>query len=213
MAAPYIPADKTAQAVMVYNSNTQIVENVLHFLGTAEWTPALLTSLNTQLVTWETTYGAAQRGNSNALTAVISTDMSSQTGPSVSTTANVIGSAAGAAVPNNVTLAVKLSTALRGRSYRGRIYWVGLTTSQLDTTLNDQGVTAAVATAIAAAVTALLPAAGVITANGAQLAVVSRRFNKAPRATAVVTPVTSATLTDRYVDSQRRRLQFHNRHA
>lgn len=112
-----------------------------------------------------------------------------------------IGTQASAALPNNVAACISLKTDYRGRSFRGRIYHVGLT--EIDVT-GDQ-ILAAKVTALETAYTALksitVPTVGTIYTLG----VLSYYANKAIRGVPVYTPVT-AVLCDTWVDSQRRRL-------
>lgn len=63
---------------------------------------------------------------------VVVTDISSATGTQIVDTTGLpsVGTAADPALPGNVTAALSFRTALRGRSFRGRNYLVGITDAQ-----------------------------------------------------------------------------------
>lgn len=203
---PYIPADKVAQVDLIFNCNGEVCENVFNVLGTAEWTGTTLAALITAVVGWEAASGSTLRSSGCGAIKIVATDLSSQTGPSIirSITPTINGIESGT-MPNNVTVAIKLGTDQRGRSFRGRCYWVGLWPSACV----DQQINASIAGQLLTSIGALQTAVG--TVNGGKLAVVSRRHDNNPRVTAVVTPVTTFSI-DPNLDSQRRRLPGHNRH-
>lgn len=104
-----------------------------------------------------------------------------------------------AQLPNNVTLAVALKTARRGRSYRGRLYHLGLDESEVTGNQVLPGI-----------ITQLSDAYGDLMDNvnnvpDCTLVIVSRYSNKTPRLAGVATPVTGITV-EPTIDSQRRRL-------
>jgi hypothetical protein len=111
-----------------------------------------------------------------------------------------------APLPNNVTLTVSFRTANRGRSFRGRNYVVGLGETQVA----GNTVAPSVITAFDGIYSQLLasPVAAIATW------VVVSRFSGVdpvtkepiPRVTGIATPITSVTVVDNVVDSQRRRL-------
>jgi hypothetical protein len=141
--------------------------------------------------------------NTCILSAVITTSLGTVGAPGTLYTTGLpkVGTNIQPQLPNNVTIAMSLNTALRGRSFRGRIYHIGLTEN--DVTLNTiPGTT--LTPLIAAYEAARLLAAG----SGSQtfqLAVLSYYAAKAIRTTPVATPVTSIS-SDGIIDAQRRRL-------
>lgn len=101
-------------------------------------------------------------------------------------------------LPTSVTVAVKWTTELRGRSFRGRTYHVGLSEVQV----NGNVLATAPHAAILAAYAELLED---LEGLNADLVIASRWSNHVQRTTGLTTPVTGVFL-DPTVDSQRRRL-------
>lgn len=110
-------------------------------------------------------------------------------------------------MPNFVSVAVKMYTANRGKSFRGRTYWIGL----------DQGailqnsLQSATATAILNALNALQTDLSGMTPS-CELCVLSRFHNKLKRDNGIGTAVLGFTFVDMFLDTQRRRAPAHNRH-
>lgn len=202
----YVPADKTAELSMLYFTGGEKAENVFHVLGTAEWTYTLLGTLAAAAAAYETASFRTLRSSSTELIQVTATDLSSQTGPSYidALGAPIVGTESGS-LPNNVTIAIKHNTLLRGRSFRGRTFWIGLWPSAVE----GQQVIGTILSQLLGSMNGFN--AALAGTNGGQLAVVSRRHNNAPRGAAVVTPVDHFSI-ESTVDSQRRRLPGHNRH-
>lgn len=103
--------------------------------------------------------------------------------------------------PNNVTLSIKKSSGQTGRSARGRIYWIGLANTQLDT--NENRVAAASVLNIIDAVEAVRVATAVL---GWQPVLVSRFAGGVQRDEGVTFPWVATDAVNDNVDSQRRRL-------
>jgi len=111
----------------------------------------------------------------------------------------IAGTIAAAALPNSTSAVATLNTALRGRSYRGRKYLVGIPVSnQVSATqLNPGYITAMLAS---------LNALGVeLTSGSNEWVIISRQNQGQPRVTGVPTQVTSF-YADTFIDNQRRRL-------
>ncbi len=115
------------------------------------------------------------------------------------------GSAAGGgganALPDNVTLSIKKSSGLTGRSARGRLYWIGTPLGKLAT--NENQYTTAGRDEIVAAVEALRVAIG---ATAWDPIIVSRWLDNVKRSTGAVFPWVDTVAVNINVDSQRRRL-------
>lgn len=205
---PFIPAPLVAQVEMIYNYAGQRCENVYHVKGSSEWTATTLGALGTDFENWETTYAKGSRHSSVTLVEVKVIALASADGAFVTSSVSITGTAAGVELPNNDTIAIKAETGLRGRSRRGRTYWIGLSTDMTDT-LNRNQLLSAWQTALLNVMNQLL-----ITpfTNSGQLVVCSFSANNAWRTTALTTPVTKYVLSDVVLDSQRRRLPAHNVH-
>ena len=198
---PYIPVPNTAQLELIYDWGGQVCETVLHYVKASPWDVSLLTDLcESAVLEWDAAF-QTQMPSTLSLIGVRATDLASQTGAVVNygTGLPLAGSGASPSLPNNVALVVTKRTALRGRSYRGRLYHPGLNEAQVTGNV--------VAPSSVASIIVLwnnyLSLA--ITGDEALLCVVSRYNNNAPRTTGVATLVTGLT-SDGFIDSQRRRL-------
>lgn len=196
----FIPVPNTVLVELVYNQLGQVTENTLYFQGAAPWTVDDMVDLAEQIKAWWITELEAVVPNTIALTAVKVTDLSSQTAPGIIDVNGLpnYGGSVEPALPNHVTATVNFTTALRGRSFRGRNYIIQLNEGQVvGNTINPGPVEFWVASYMA------LPE--YVISNGAEHVVVSRYANKQPRVTGVATPVTGYTMPN-IVKSQRRRL-------
>lgn len=106
-------------------------------------------------------------------------------------------------LPLNVTVAVKWLTALRGRSYRGRTYHIGLQREQVA----DNQLTPDMQSALIVDYNALIAA---FDTTAYDLVVCSRVNNKIIRTTGVSTKIVACSV-DINLDSQRRRLNSRGR--
>lgn len=111
-----------------------------------------------------------------------------------------LGSVSSKSLPNNVALCVSKYTALRGRSFRGRLFLMGMPENSRST---PSYVTDAYMGNINTAMSGVL--ADMISA-GFPPCVISRYTANAPRTTGIATLVTALACVDPVLDSQRRRL-------
>lgn len=198
---PFVPVPNGIQANLRLSYDGQEVENVIGFRAPGDPTPADLAAVAEGVEDWWMANIRSIVPATVVFREVYAVDLSTQDG-GVFTASGSNGSAgtnAFAAMPNNVTLAVTLRTAQRGRSYRGRIYHIGLTEPQV----TDNEVVPTIITLLSTAYAALLNAANF---GGCELAVISRQLNNVPRLIGVATPVIDTVIADPVVDSQRRRL-------
>lgn len=207
MANPFIPLPNTAQLQMIYTSANEPCENVYYVQGTSAWDIAGLTALVTYFAAWETATAHTLRSDNVILTLIRATDFTTQTGAEVETPQAITGTLTPNHLPNNVTWSVKANTGVRGRSFRGRTYWIGLNGAQVDT--SGQSVLNTPATNIVAALNTLRTGA---MPNAGKLVVASRKNDKVWRTVGVLTPIIEYVAIDQFTDSQRRRLHGHNRH-
>jgi hypothetical protein len=111
------------------------------------------------------------------------------------------GTMAGNSMPSSVAWSLKKQTGLAGRSFRGRIYHMGMGEAEVVGNYVD----ATYATSVLNAWNDLMEQLDE-TGNGFQLVVVSTFANGAPRTAGVATNVTGIVHVDLRVDTQRRRL-------
>lgn len=197
---PFIRVPNTVMVEMVYRWDGQTVENVFHASNAVSYDETDIADLLDVFRLWGINDALPTMSNTVTLVNLIGTDLDSATGPRIedATGLPVAGSAVSPSMPNNVSVVVKWTTANRGRSYRGRTYWIGL---REDVVAANQ-IVAAQQTAIVNAATALL--ADVALAGWA-LVVASRYTDNAPRAQGITTPITGFSV-EPTIDSQRRRL-------
>lgn len=197
----FIPVANCIQANLRLSFDGQEVENVLHFATPGVPTLTELADVAEGVEDWWITNMVTSVPSTVVFREVYATDQTSATGASFTAAGGngTAGTAGSPAMPNNVTIAMSLRTAFRGRSYRGRIYHIGLT----EASIVDNELTSGAVTALNGIYALLLNSASF---GGAELAVASRYLNNAPRVIGVATPVISILLADPVVDSQRRRL-------
>jgi len=196
MAGPF--GGDALRAVLEMTWAGQRVANVLGFTHLFGWADEAILALGDALVAWVNDHLKAQASNQVGYVQWVLTDLSSAGHPSIVVPQVSQGTLTSPSMPNNVTAVISEHTAFSGRSFRGRIYHVGLTESQC---VNSQ-LSPGVDTDLLAAYNPLL--SGAVAAAGT-LAILSRQFGGSIRPTLVSTPVTHLTM-DTTLDSQRRRL-------
>lgn len=198
---PFVPVSNVAQVQMVYTWDGQTVENVYHFSLAAAPIIGIMQDLAIDMKEWWITYLRGSAPGYFQLAKIIVTDLSTQTSPAIEYAVDmpIAGSYNGISLPNNVACAVKWTTGLRGRSYRGRTFHCPIPTTWVTgNTLSSGGIST-----MRDSYTALIDVdAGGISAT---LGVVSRFHNNAARAQGVFTAITGVSI-NATVDSQRRRL-------
>lgn len=211
MTHPFIPVANVAQCQLIYNQNGQIIENVINVQKGSPFSAADLTTLVNTIDTWDntTSTGGKNVRNGNCLLQRIhARALDTESSPVVdyvlpASRGGLINGAQ--ALPNNVTFALTLQTGLAGRSFRGRIYLVGLASGQTTGGANASNMTVSAATLIVTCYTALKTAIEGIGA-GYHIVVVSYRTGLAWRTSGVATPIINFSYADLNLDSQRRRL-------
>lgn len=197
---PFVPFVNTCKVEIIYRQDDQVMENVLHYRSLV--TPAVedMVGLAQRIVEeWDAVIQPLV-SPAVSFTMVRVTSLVSDYAPVVEyvTGLPIAGTLAGTAAPNNVTVVVKFTTLARGRSFRGRLYQVGLTSNAF-TNNTLQG----------AYRTSLAAAWGTFTDLGTdqdwRLVVASRVSGGVPRTEGVTTLVTGVSVNPT-LDSQRRRL-------
>ena len=200
----FIPVVNTAQVDMVVLFAGQRCQNVFHYTKASPWAISHMEELAEGMIDWWVANIKPSVSVDLSLIQVDVTDMSEQNAPGISwgtglPQAGITGT--GTTLPNSISCVFTKRTALRGRSYRGRIYHMGLTEAQVT---GNSVVTLTVSQLIGHYEAALsIPLT--VAVDEANMVVVSKYTNNAPRATGVATLVTNIT-SDGIVDSQRRRL-------
>jgi hypothetical protein len=186
---------------MIFDYQAQTVENVYHVKNGLPFAVADLQTIASEFKQWWAT--SLRSSVSSQLTLakieVVATD--SQTAPAIVYTTDLPLSGTAATfgpMPNNVTVAMKWSTGLRGRSYRGRTYHLGLCEDQVvGNEVNG--------TFLAGLIASYADLLGHVNIGANTLCVVSRFHNNSARVSGVATDILSVS-ADPVIDSQRRRL-------
>lgn len=194
------------RAVLNFSYDNEPAANVLHFresIVPASGDPCLL---GEDLATWWSTEVAPNVPSTCILNNVTVTDLSASGPPACVFTAGLPDSGGGASaqLPNNATLVFSVRTLLRGRSFRGRIYHVGLG----ETFVTGNQAVALLLAPLLAAYQTLVTDLGTPGTTGWQLGILSYFTAGALRPQPVFTDADSIS-TDGVVDSQRRRLPGH----
>lgn len=200
---PFIPAERTARLELICLANEQIVENVVYIKGTEEWNSASLEELVDNAITaWPNQLGD-EISEGVQLSKVRATDVSFEDSFQVEKepTEPTFGSGGADILPNNVTLATKFLSGHAGRSWRGRVYNIGLYGSQV----TGQAVSSVTAGNISSNWASFFGYLTDFTDNASGHVVVSYCHDGEWREVAQTTPVTSY-VTEVFIDSQRRRL-------
>ena len=197
----YVPIPNTVKVELVYSWDSQVCENVFHVKVPGEINTDLLDSIQGTFYSWYSVSLAAMQSNTVSFVKFILSDASTQYGISKEYGPGVVNAGLvsnNPSLPNNVSVAMKWNTGLRGRSFRGRTFHVGLTESMVV----GNNVTTDTRTYLLSTYAGLL---SVLDAQGWQLVVASKFQGNAPRTTGLATEILTVT-TDGVVDSQRRRL-------
>jgi len=202
MSRPFIPVPNCASVELVIQLNSALAENVLHVSKATPYSAADLVAVRNIVDAWDNSVWKSTRHNAASLFRITSKALDSLGSPYDDYTLPTarLGTG-GASQPNSVSWAIKKATGLTGRSYRGRLYLIGVPTGALQT--GSQLISTTFATNVITYLTTLKTN---LAAAGHTLGVVSYRNNGAWRTTGVFTPLLSWVYTDLIVDSQRRRL-------
>lgn len=201
MARPWVPIPQTARFELIYTYQLQRVENCFWIhIKSGDWDATKLNTIAGRLVTWYGSSLKARQSSALSLERIVCTDFTSKYTPRTeyTTALPVAGTNATAPAANNVAAVISWHTAMRGRSYRGRTYHVGLCADQVSASTLAGGEAALLSTAYNALMTAINDATYEL--------VVASQYNEGQwRAQGVHTPITSLSV-DSNLASQRRRL-------
>lgn len=199
----FIPVPNVAEVNLGYTADLGWTwSNGLHFYNPSGWTTSTLGLIAiTAADAWDEVMTGIFAANCN-LTKVSARDLSSALGAYYDYTlpTPVAGVRSGQAMALQVAMTVTQRTALRGRSYRGRIFHYGLANEDKQ---NEKSWQSAVAAEVQSAYSAMIAA---IEIDGdCTNVVISRYAGKSSRITGVSTPVT-AIQGRLKIATQRRRL-------
>lgn len=204
---PFIPAENTARFELVFSQNGQIVENVFYVEYDHDPDPTDLQDTAADFVSWWGTHVKGGVATGVSLNVIKARSLTTESSSAIEYTTGLplAGLNSTQALPNNATLAIKWTTGLAGRSFRGRTYHIGLCTNQL---VDNNHVSSAAQSDLAGGYQALITA---IEGEANNLVVASfysgvdTDGKPIPRTAAVVTPIDNCTVNTT-IDSQRRRL-------
>jgi hypothetical protein len=185
---------------MLFDWSGQTCVNVYHIYSESPLDSVARLSLAAAFVDWWDDELKAEVSSTVSLERVTVQGLDAETDPMSEYTTGLPlqATSAAASAPNNCTFAVQWRTALSGRSYRGRTFHVGLTTTKYSSNLltvpNQSTFTAAYGQLISD-----------VTTEGYTLSVVSRYHNGTQRPSGIHTQIASV-FVDRTLDSMRRRL-------
>jgi hypothetical protein len=197
----FIPMTGGYRWSAVYNFAGEVCQNSVWFLGPLG-TPATVAALNgAMLDNWSAhvmpLLNPLVRLDSSV---AVSWDTDASPYDVLVPPGPVVGGQVGPCEANNVAFCLSIRTALRGRSFRGRIYLPGISTNILEDTNHVSTTFAGTAQEqVYEAYVSLAP-------EGFTPVVASFRFGRVPRAAGVGTPVINVIATDTVLDSMRRRL-------
>ena len=196
----YIRLPLGVRVAVEYEAFGKVMLNVYHVTTTDPIvTVKLITIADLFIGWWEDTQKAGLSPDI-ALTAVIAQNLDVDNGEKIIQVVSppIPGTAAGAAMPNNVALVISFATILTGRSFRGRSYMAGL--RELDVTGNNIPIATA-----AGLVANYFDLEVVLGLANIDMVVASFVSGGVPRAEGIATRIDSVSANTR-VDTQRRRL-------
>lgn len=200
----------TAEFVLNFLYDAQPCQNIVHVRDDtplAAWDTPGLTATASAIKDWWHLTGKNFSAGTNSLQSIKGTDLGTAGGGTqVLYTTGLPEAAAGGAqaLPNNCTLAISLRTTQTGRSHRGRLYHVGMTTLFMDAT-DSSRVGAAVLTQL------------MTDYNDLKTRIEASRVGHTLHWVIVSWKLIDSFAIDHIqidpvIDSQRRRLPGHNRH-
>lgn len=195
----FTPIPSTAEIALRFLQDGQNVANVWHVqYETAPSVPLMQTIASTTILAWQDLLRPLCASTLQLLEVSV-VDQSEEGGVAalLAPLTNNVGTASSPALPNALTVAVKKSTGRSGRSYRGRVYHIGLVEAQV----TNNRLEPSIATSINTAYTGFLAR---YVAIDCVMVVASLQSNNLPRPLGVVTPIVGFS-TDPVVDTQRRR--------
>lgn len=197
---PFVPVPDAIKAVITFeNTAGNQANNILYFQDEAAGAPATrLAQLQAEIVDW---LGASWDTVANENWSAVGLDlryMNDESDFFLTDSLDIPGTLIGNALPSEVTIAISLRTGKTGRSFRGRLYHVGMGEDNADGDLISEGYRSNLIAAYASLVADPQ-------VNDFYWGVVSFVSDGVPRTSGILTPYSQVTIVDRIVDSQRKR--------
>jgi len=205
----FIPVPDCVEVRIDWEIGSRTFHTVFNVTSLVAWTVGAMDALGAAIIDAIVADGFSWLPTAISAVNLHITDLSSASAPAVdvvhgsgTNTLPVAGTDTHNVVANNAALVTTLRTGNRGRSFRGRNYWPGLTIESL---ASDGESIVGTRVARQQAFVANLIAA--IAAGGSQaMAVVSRHTGGHPRTTGIATDVQTIDTND-HIDTQRRRVR------
>lgn len=197
----FVPFDDVIKLEAIFLQDNQRIENVHYYIVDETPNVATMTDLCAGWVeTWDTYLRAAQ-STDVSLVLLRAAIMETESSPGIEYSVDLpmSGGHGSPALPNNVSLAVRWLTNLRGRSFRGRTYHIGLCEDQVDGNIVTETTQVALESIYGNFISIS------VDVGPAVKCIASRVSHGVERVTGIATPVVNV-FVDPYVDSQRRRL-------
>jgi hypothetical protein len=130
---PHQDVPNTVRVEVAYAYDNNNMENVWHVRTSDVPTDADLVSILANMQTWLETDWAPLASPQVSALSITATSLHDLTGPRMTVGINpaIVGTSDSAALPANVTIAIKANIGTRGRGKSGRTFWVGLGESQV----------------------------------------------------------------------------------
>lgn len=198
---PFVPVPNVVMVEFRAILDGQHVENRIMVDVLTTPTPTIVEDVAILAYDWARDHYAPVLPTICTITEIVATDLTVVDGTQVTfSPAPLVGGVNLQAMPNEVTFCLSLRSTSRGRSARGRFFWLSLVANTLDTANTLQASTAN------GYVTLLSLLDTAISTAGWDWVIVSYRHNNAPRVGGpVLYSVAQIIYTDRTVDSMRRR--------
>lgn len=217
----FIPAVNTAKVTFGQSqADGSYAQNSIYVEADAAWDATTISDLATLCALEFGVNVLPQTSQDVTLTSVTARDLTTADSPEsvFNPTSENVGGQTDHAIEMGLTFALTLRTGLSGRSYRGRVFAIGIPTGSVpDVSLNLLG--SVDATDLAAAWMSMITAINGSTPGALTIQAVVASFYSGvvggvpvPRDNAVLTPITAVGYSDLFLDFQRRRAPGHNRH-
>lgn len=125
---PFVPAPNILQVEYIFATSVGRAENIMYFRkqDLSAFSSLEVTALLTALAEWWLEAGAPLTTSEVRLVELFGTDLTTALAPTFSFAVGEDGTSTSGEMPANVTITMSFRSNGRGRSSRGRNYWVGI---------------------------------------------------------------------------------------